>query len=154
MDSQQDLTDFLAATTRQQRYRLAGKTLRFKVYLSIEAVVAALFLVVVALAVTDIGGAFAMVIGALVALLAVGHFFRVAAEKPWLPMAAAFEAAVVWAVYAFWLSSHISIPHFGVLTVFLFVVRFWQRGEREVNLSALSAWRSLEGSNNAMEPTA
>lgn len=154
MDSQQELKDFLVATTRQQRYRLAGKTLRFQVYLIIEAVVAALFLVVVALSVAGLGGAVAVAIGVLVALMSLGHFLRVVAEKPWLPMAAAFEAIIVWAVYAWWLSSYISIPHFGVLTIFLFSLRFWQRGEREVNFTALSALRTHEGSSNAIEEQA
>lgn len=151
MDPQQELTEFLASTTRKQRYRLAGKTLRFKVYLFLEAIVASLFLVVAALAIADVGGTVAAAAGVFVALFALGHFLRVAAEKPWLVMAAAFEAAVVWAVYSFWLSNYFNIPHFGVLAVFVFAFRFWQRGEREVDLKALSAWLSFEESNRSGE---
>ena len=142
MNHKQDAESFLASTTRQMRYRLSGKSLRFKVYQAIEAIVVVCFLMVLALVVLDTGGLLAIGIGALAALLSLIHFFQLTMHKPWLPMTAAFEAIIVWAVYSWWISNYVSIPHFGVLCVFLFTIRFWQRGEREVSLAALAALRT------------
>ncbi len=142
MDHLEALEGFLATTTRRQRYRLAGKTFRFGVYQSIEAVLVASFLLVITLSFADTGGALAAEIGVFVVFLVLGHFLGVALQKPWLPTAAAFEAALVWAAYAWWIAEYFSIPHFGVLCVFLFAFRFWQRGEREVTMAALLALRN------------
>ncbi len=71
-----------------------------------------------------------------VIVIALAHYGHVAGEKPWLPTAAAFEAFVLWAIYTWGLSDYFSLPYFWVFCVFVFIFRFWQRGEREVSVRA------------------
>ena len=128
------LNEFVARTTRFERYRFADKSLRFFAYRWMENYVLASFVVSLVLPWTDDGLVRTLILGNVWIVAAVGvlHHFTLALAKPWLPLAAAFEASVVWALGA-WL---LDLPYVGTVCVFVFVLRYWMRGEREVNETA------------------
>ena len=73
----------------------------------------------------------------MVAAVGVAHYLTVAMTKPWLLMAAVFEAGVLWGLGA-WL---LDLPYIGTFCMFVFVLRYWMRGEREVNEMAYANFR-------------
>ena len=87
----------------------------------------------------DDGLARTLILGNVWAVAAVGvlHHLTLATAKPWLVLAAAFEAGVVWALGA-WL---LDLPYVVTFCVFVFVLRYWMRGEREVNETAYASFR-------------
>ena len=125
------LDEFIARTSRFERYRFADKSLRFFAYRWMENYVLASFAVSLLLPWIDEGLARTVILGNVWAVAAVGvlHHLTLAMAKPWLVLASAFEAGVVWALGA-WL---LELPYVGTLCVFVFVLRYWTRGEREVN---------------------
>ena len=80
-----------------------------------------------------------LILGNVWVIAAVGvlHHLTLAMTKPWLLLAAAFEASLVWALNA-WL---LDLPYVGTFCVFVFVLRYWMRGEREVNERAFASVR-------------
>ena len=105
-----------------------------------EIYVLASFVVALALPWTDDGLVQTLILGNvwLVAAVGVLHHLTLALAKPWLLLAAAFEASVVWALGA-WL---LELPYVGPFCVFVFVIRYWMRGEREVNETAYANVRN------------
>ena len=97
------------------------------------------------------GGLHTFVVGNIFVVigLAFFHYGSVAAEKPWLPAAAAFESFILWAIYNWVLSKFIVLPYVWVFCIFVFVIRFWQRGEREVNAKAVAALLEAEKSRES-----
>ena len=125
------LDEFVATTSRFERYRFADKSLRFFAYRWMENYVLASFVVSLILPWIDEGLVRTLILGNVWVVAAVGvlHHLTLATAKPWLPMGAAFEAGVVWAIGG-WL---LGLPYVGTLCVFVFVLRYWMRGEQEVN---------------------
>ena len=128
------LEEFVASTSRFERYGFADKSLRFFVYRWMENYVLASFVVSLVLPWIDGGLARTLILGNVwvVAVVGVLHHLTLAMAKPWLLLAAAFEAGAVWALGA-WL---LDLPYVGTFSVFFFVLRYWMRGEREVNETA------------------
>ena len=128
------LDEFVARTSRFERYRLADKSLQFFVYRWMENYVLASFAVSLGLPWVDEGLLRTLMLGNVwvVAVVGVLHHVTLAAAKPWLVLAAAFEAGAVWALGA-WL---LDLPYVGTFSVFVFVLRYWMRGERDVNETA------------------
>lgn len=128
------LDEFVARTSRFERYKLADRSLRLSVYRSMESYVLASFFV--SLVLPWIGDSFArtMILGNVwgVAIVGVVHHLTLAMKKPWLPLAAALEAGTVWLLGA-WL---LDLRYVGTFSVFVFVLRYWMRGERKVNETA------------------
>ena len=132
--------EFIARTSRIQRYRLADKSLKFFLYRRMEDYALASFAVSLLLPWIDDGLARTLILGNAWAVAAVGvlHHFTLMMAKPWLVLAAAFEAGVVWAL-GVWL---LDLPYVGTFCVFVFVLRYWMRGEREVNDTAYASVRN------------
>lgn len=152
-ESRKAFDEFMAHTARWERYRLAGKTFRYKVYRALEAAVALCFVLLVLLVAAAPDSWIIQALWVAAVTVAILHYAREAAEKPWLLAAAAFEAFLVWALYNWGISIFLAIPHVAAFCAFLFVLRYWQRGEREVNLAAFFAALAHERSNRAVEPT-
>ena len=87
----------------------------------------------------DDGIARTLVFGNVWVVAAVGvlHHLTLAMAKPWLLLAAAFESGVVWSLGG-WL---LDLPYVETLCVFIFVLRYWMRGEREVTKTAYACFR-------------
>lgn len=128
------LDEFVARTSRFERYQFAEKSLRFFIYRRMENYALASFVVSLVLPWIDDGLAQTLILGNVwvVAVIGVLHHLSLAMLRPWLLAAAAFEAGVVYALGA-WL---LDLPYVGTFSVFVFVLRYWMRGEREVNETA------------------
>ena len=128
------LDEFLARTSRFERYRFANKSLRFFVYRWMENYVLASFVVSLVLPWIDDGLARTLILGNVWVVAAIGvlHYLTFTMAKPWSLLAAVFEAVVVWAL-GVWL---LGLPFVGTFCVFVFVLRYWMRGEQEVNETA------------------
>ena len=134
----QEFHNFIKSHSRWQRYRLAQKTLKFRVYKGIEAYVLASFVLSLFLPWVTSELVASLLNGNiyLVAVAGLLHHTKLAGGKPWLLLAAAFEAFVLWGIYNWGISHYLALPNFGVFCVFVFVFRYWQRGEHEVNVQA------------------
>ena len=101
------LDEFVATTSRFERYRFADKSLRFFAYRWMENYVVASFVVSLVLPWIDEGLARTLILGNVWVVAAVGvlHHLTFAMVKPWLLMGAAFEAGVVWAIGGWLLNS-------------------------------------------------
>ena len=136
MPTQQEFDDFKAETPRRARYRMAQKTFRYPVYQGMEAI-GLLLLVTLIWNTWSFGSTIvASAIGTLAVILALLHHASTAIQKPWLALAAGFEAFIVWALYAWWLSNYFQVDNFWAFCAFVFAFRFVQRGEHEVNAKA------------------
>lgn len=130
----ESVDEFVARTSRFERYRFAEKSLQFLIYRRMENYVLASFVVSLVLPWIDDGLAQTLILGNVwvIAVVGVLHHLSLAMSKPWLLSAAAFEAGVVYALGA-WL---LDLLYVGTFSVFVFVLRYWMRGEREVNEAA------------------
>lgn len=128
------LDEFVARTSRFERYRLAEKSLRFYIYRRMENYVLVSFVVSLVLPWIDDSLAQTLIFGNVwvVAVVGVLHYLSLAISRPWLLSAAVFEAGAVYALGAWFLD----LPYVGTFSVFVFVLRYWMRGEREVNETA------------------
>ena len=128
------LDEFVARTSRFERYRFADKSLRFFAYRWMENYVLASFVVSLILPWIDNGLSRTLILGNVwvVAVVGILHHLNLVMAKPWLLLAAAFEAGAVWALGS-WL---LDLPYVGTFCVFIFVLRYWMRGEQEVNETA------------------
>ena len=117
---------------------MAGKSLRFPVYRAIEFYVVVSF-VLFLLSIGLEPGTLKTILDAnvwLVVLAAIAHHAKLATRKPWTVCGAAFEAFIIWAAYNWGLSHFITVQGVGGFCVFVFVARYWVRGENEVNVTA------------------
>jgi hypothetical protein len=146
--------NFLESTSRLERYRFAGKTLKFKIYLGIELMMVALSLAVVgsfwarAAVPSDAMIAATSVIGALGAL----HHLKLVARMPWVITTAAVEGGLLWAIYHWVISRWIPIPGVWALCVIVAVARYWSRAEVLIEERAYSAVTQAP-SNTSLERT-
>ena len=133
------LDEFMMRTSRFERYRFADKSLKFFMYRWMENYVLASFVVSLLLPWIDDSFVRTLITGNVCAVAVVGvlHYTTLVMTKPWLVLAAAFEAGVVW-VLNVWL---LDIPYIGTVCVFVFVLRYWVRGEREVNETAYASFQ-------------
>lgn len=139
-----EFTEYVASTTRARRYRDAHKTLRFRVYLALEAYVVASLALGLASAVVRSGAVPSLVhinlglsLGAVVV-----RYGSVSMRKPWVLLARACEAvAAAGVLLVAERFLEIRMPSWE-LAGLVFAVRYWQIGEREV---ALSAYRNVWG---------
>lgn len=140
-DPNREFESFVSTTSRLDRYQFANKTLRLFIYQWMERYVALSFLASLALPWLDSGPARDMIFFNtwIVAIVGIAHHLKLALFEPWIVMAVATEAGVLWVVYHWVISSFFLIPYFGVFCVFLFVARYWLRGERRVNVKAFLA---------------
>ena len=128
-----------ALMSRMQRYRFSGKTMRYHVYTFMEKYVAIGFVLLLASIWLESSVLKDIVFYNTWVCVMVGvlHYIREALTKPWLILGASAEAFIVYTIYAFWIINYFEVSSFEQFCLFLFVARFWQRGEYEVNLSAL-----------------
>ena len=137
-----ELVDYTQLTTRARRYRDAGKTFRFGVYVAIETYV--VVSVLLGLAAHWFGaGWVASLLGwnmAFAATATVAHYGSLSLTKPWILLARATEAAGVgllaWLVA--WCVGGTDWTPAWELAVCVFTVRYWQVGEAEISRLAAS----------------
>ena len=142
MDQIENLKDSMS---RMQRYRLAEKTMRYHVYTFMEKYVIAGFILLL-FSIWVGNETFKSIIffnSQVCVVVGVLHYFRETLTKPWLLLGAATEALIIYGIFSFQLNSYFVFPGFGQYCLFLFVVRFWQRGEHEVNSSALANYEII-----------
>lgn len=91
------LDEFVARTSRLERYRLAEKSLRFYIYRRMENYVLVSFVVSLVLPWIDDSLAQTLIFGNVwvVAVVGVLHHLSLAISRPWLLSAAVFEAGAV-----------------------------------------------------------
>ena len=144
-----ELENYMESSTRLQRYRMAEKTLRFPVYSLMEKFVLFCFLLLlVSIWVeSELYRNIVFYISWCSALVGITHYFKEALTKPWLLLAAITESLILYGVYIWWLSEIIELPGFGLFCIFLFIARYWQRGEREVNISAFNNYKQVISNN-------
>ncbi|WP_422490727.1 hypothetical protein [Endozoicomonas sp. ALE010] len=138
------LSQFIGSTSRWERYRLAQKTLRYPVYRAIEGYVLISFLLSLTLLWISNDTFISLLAfnSYIVGTLGVVHHAKLAAYKPWILMGAAFEAFILWTLYEWIVRSYFILSYFWIFCVFIFVARYWQRGERDVNWSAFQTTRT------------
>jgi hypothetical protein len=122
---------FLQSTRRLERYRLAGKTLKFWVYGWIETLMIVLSLSVVAalwikLSVPE-GAILSVVI--VIGILGALHHLRLIARMPWVICTAVVEGFILWAIYVWGISRWVEIPGIFAICVIFAVTRYWNRAE-------------------------
>lgn len=134
--------EFKSSYKRFERYRLAGKVLKFSAYVLMEKYVIFSFLASLANPWISWEPYNSIVLANtfVVVVVGVAHHADLALLKPWLLLAAISEALLIWAGYEWLISSYMSFPDFWVLCVFIFVARYWERGEREVNRAGFEKW--------------
>lgn len=152
MDIRHEFDNFLKVTPRIGRYRLAGKTLRYQVYQLMEASVIVGFAILLSLIWVSDSLWLVIALCIVVTVIALAHHAQIAITKPWLLFAAAIEAVVIWTIYEWGVSRLFALPYFGAFCVFIFVFRFWQRGEAEVNKAAFMVAHEKEDSSYLVEP--
>ena len=127
--------EYVAYSSRAQRYRDAQKTFRFRVYVLIETYILtslAIGLFVASLPTGPLSWlAHANTVMSVAA--AIVHYGTLCLHQPWIPLARGFEAGTVacllllfqWLNYVQWL------PPWHVAAC-VFALRYWQVGEREI----------------------
>ena len=139
--------EYVRSTTRARRYRDAGKTFRFGVYMALEIYV--LLAIVVGLLAAWLATGWIGSISTAMFLIApvaiVLHHATLALSKPWILLARIAEAglATAFVVALEWLLEH-DLPAWE-LGVCVFVVRYWEVGEREINALAYQNSQHTKG---------
>jgi hypothetical protein len=137
-----EFRSFIASWPRVERYDWAGMTFRLSVYQWLERYVTLNFLAFLVVPWVPVGTLHDVILGAvwLLPIIGVAHYGYTALTQPWTVLRAAVEAGILWALYHWLVSPFFSLPHFSEFCVFIFVARFWQRGERDVNVRAFQAY--------------
>ena len=129
---------FLDSTTQQERYRLAGKTFKFKIYKAMELYKQIVFFMSVGAVWLEHGSIsiFLLVLVCTLPLVLVAHYFKVSVEQPWLLLRYAAESFLIWLLYSCVLISYINIQNAWVFCILYFTFRYWERAEKEVSIQA------------------
>ncbi|MXX05345.1 MAG: hypothetical protein F4Z71_01125 [Gammaproteobacteria bacterium] len=134
------MKEFVAATSRSERYSgWAEMPLNFLIYRWMENFVLISFVVSLPLLWIDDGLVrFLMILNLwVVAAVGVAHHLSLAILKPWLLLAAASKAGIIWAFVALLLDLNYLEP----FCVFVFVLLYWVRCEEEVSEKAYANFR-------------
>ncbi len=146
MNVQADFAAFRAAFSRRERYRLAGKFLRFHLYQAMEAYVGISLLALLLLPWLTPPVADWLLTGNMLVVMVVAfaHSGRMLLEKPGLWLASTLEALGLWGAYEWLLSTFFVIPNFWALCAFVFVLRFWHREEKALTFLAFMRFKENE----------
>lgn len=131
------MKDMLVNYQRWQRYRLAGKTLKYRVYVALESLF--VFISVAAISVAIVNGNKPIIwLLSLIALaLSWLHHAKYFFYWPWIFLTCLAWALIFYLLYDLWLSSVFGLPKAGPLLLLLSGGCYLIRGENVVNDEAV-----------------
>lgn len=139
-----DFETYVKIVPRLQRYRDADKTFRFLVYLSIEKyILVALFLGLIAIWIPSGWVRYSLLATfALTPLAILLHYGSLTLSKPWIMFAKVVEGMFVWGLFVVleWMME-LDLSNLWMAGIYVFVSRYWQAGENELNKKAYDCFR-------------
>lgn len=119
--------------SRREKYRLAGKTFRFGVYLFLDASMAGLLALIGAelLGLIDFNPSVALGLAVCLALISLAHYGRTALTRPWLALKAVLIAAIALGITL--VTTELDA---WLVSLAVFSVSFWIIGESDVGKTA------------------
>lgn len=133
--------------SRSERYRFAGRTLKYKVYVTLEVLFAiASFAAVFTAALAD-NDVLLWTLSVTALALSLLHHLSQILMRPHILLTCFFWSLVFYLVYDVWLSSEFALPQAGPLLLIFIGLCYLIRGEGLVNTDAFSSISSINSSN-------
>lgn len=133
--------------SRPQRYRLAKKGLRYKVYVAIEIIFAIVSVSAIFAASLTENGILLWTLSVIALMLSMLHHFSQLLERPHIFVTCLFWSLVFYFIYDIWIASAFDLPQAGPLLLLIAGFCYLIRGENLVNLDAAASIADMRSSS-------
>lgn len=130
--------------SRLERYRFAGKTLKYRVYVFLEVLFALVSIAAILAAILTENNALLWSLSISAVLLSALHHFSQLLQRPWIFLTCLVWSLIFYFLYDVWLAAVLELPKAGPLFLLIAGLCYLIRGEHLVNSDATASIAGMD----------